>query len=59
MQVQIYAETDKSSFDQSSPNGVFKLRKGDTVNIKMDGCFYYANSQCYRTYFQGHLIDLL
>ena len=57
--VQIYVNTDKSSFDQSSPNGVFKLKKGDTVNIRMNGYFNYANSECFRTYFQGHLIDLL
>ena len=42
-----------------SPNSVFKLKQGDTVHIYMSGTFYYANSSCTRTYFQGHLIDLL
>ena len=46
-------------FKHTSPNGVFKLRKGDTVHIDMLGTFHYASSQCSRTYFQGHLIDLL
>ena len=42
-----------------SPQGVFKLRKGDTVHIHMHGTYYYASSEWIRTYFQGHLIDLL
>ena len=46
-------------FKQVSPNGVFKLSKGDTVHIYMGGIFYLASSECTRTYFQGHLIDLL
>ena len=46
-------------YANASPNGVFKLKKGDTVNIEMVSYFHYANSECLRTYFQGHLIDLL
>ena len=46
-------------FKQVSPNGVFKLSKGDTVHIYMGGIFYLASSECTRKYFQGHLIDLL
>jgi len=42
-----------------SPQGVFKLQKGDTVHIHMNGLFAYAGSDCTKTYFQGHLIDLL
>ena len=42
-----------------SPQGVFKLSKGDTVHIYMIGWFFYASSKCTRTYFQGHLIDPL
>jgi len=42
-----------------SPQGLFKLKKGDTVHISMSGYFYYGSSDCTRTYFQGHLIDLL
>ena len=42
-----------------SPQGVFKLTRGDTVHIYMSGTFFYASSQCDSTYFQGHLIDLL
>jgi len=42
-----------------SPQGVFKLSKGDTVHINMNGRFFYASSKCIRTYFQGHLIDPL
>jgi len=39
--------------------GVVKLSKGDTVQILMEGTFYYAPVRCHETYFQGHLIDLL
>ena len=46
-------------FKHNSPQGVFKLTKGDTVHIRMYGYFYRASSYCDRTYFQGHLIDLL
>ena len=49
----------KDEFKHVSPTGVFKLSKGDTVQIYMKGTFYYASSHCSRTYFQGHLIDLL
>ena len=42
-----------------SPYGSFKLKKSDTVHIYMSGYFYYSNSECYRTYFEGRLIDLL
>ena len=45
--------------DNRSPYCVLKLKKGDTVHISMHGKFYRANSECTRTYFQGHLIDLL
>ena len=50
---------DDDEYKHVSPNGVFKLSKGDTVDIKMSGTFYRASSECERTYFQGHLIDLL
>ena len=49
----------KDEFKHVSPAGVFKLSKGDTVQIRMSGTFYYASSGCESTYFQGHLIDLL
>ena len=48
-----------NEYKDVSSNGVFKLSKGDTVYIYMRGFFYKANSDCLRTYFQGHLIDLL
>jgi len=48
-----------NEYKDVSSNGVFKLSKGDTVYIHMRGFFYKANSDCLRTYFQGHLIDLL
>ena len=48
-----------SDFDHSTPTGAFKLKKGDNVTIHMSGTFNYANSQCYRTYFHGHLIAAL
>ena len=51
--------TGSVDFKHASPQGVFKLTKGDTVHIRMYGYFYFASSECYRTYFQGHLIDLL
>ena len=48
-------------YNNISPQGVLKLSKGDTVHIYMSGKFFYASdkSYCERTYFQGHLIDLL
>ena len=46
-------------FKHSSPYAVLKLSKGDIVHIYMTGLFHYANTQCTRTYFQGHLVDLL
>lgn len=46
-------------FGNASPQGVFKLQKGDTVHIKMLGIFYQASRRCDYTYFQGHLINLL
>ena len=54
-----YYDNGGSVYDHSSPNGVFKLKQGDTVHIYMNGAFYFAASQCEETYFQGHLIDLL
>ena len=48
----------EDEFKHVSPNGVFKLSKGDTVHIYMQGTFYRAR-YCTRTYFQGHLINLL
>ena len=48
-----------SEYDNISPHGVFKLKKGDTVHMRMKGLFYSGHSQCARTYFEGHLIDLL
>jgi len=48
-----------TEYNHNSPYGVLKLTKGDTVHIYMRGTFFHASSQCYRTYFQGHLIDLL
>jgi len=47
------------AFGSASPQGVFKLQKGDTVHIKMYGTFYQASHRCEYTYFQGHLINLL
>jgi hypothetical protein len=50
-------------FLHSTPHGVFKLQKGDTVHIEMVGnpaeSFWKPDSDNTRTYFQGHLIDLL
>jgi len=43
----------------ASPQGVLKLKKGDTVHIKMSGTFWAASRRCDYTYFQGHLINLL
>jgi len=42
---------------QLSAQSVLKLRKGDTVNIAMAGTFNWNTDS--RTYFQGHLLDLL
>jgi len=50
---------ESNQYKHVSPQGVFKLQKGDTVHIHMDGFFAYANYECARTFFQGHLIDLL
>ena len=49
----------EQEFKHVSPNGVFKLSKGDTVHIYMGGTYYKASSECAGTYFQGHLINLL
>jgi hypothetical protein len=46
-------------FLHSTPYGVFKLQKGDTVHIEMYGPFYDTWSDNRKAYFQGHLIDLL
>ena len=46
-------------FTHNSPSAALKLSKGDIVHIRMNGYFYYASTQCDRTYFQGHLVDLL
>ena len=46
-------------YKHSSPSAALKLSKGDTVHIYMSGYFYYASTDCERTYFQGHLVDLL
>ena len=54
-----YYDKGGSVYDHGSPNGVFKLKQGDTVHIYMSGAFYFPSSQCKKTYFQGHLIDLL
>ena len=48
-----------SELNHVSPSGVFKLKKGNTVHIGMEGHFYYASSHCARTYFEGHFVDLL
>ena len=53
------ANSDADEFHQNNVQGNFKLNQGDTVHIYMHGYFNYAGSQDYRTYFQGHLIDLL
>ena len=49
----------EDEFKHVSPTGVFKLSKGDTVDIRMSGTFHFASSECSRTYFQGYLIDIL
>jgi len=54
-----YGESGYGEENHVSPQGLFKLKKGDTVHISMSGYFYYGSSDCTRTYFQGHLIDLL
>ena len=54
-----YIYEPSSNYAHSSPHGVFKLKKGDSVHINMSGAFSRAGSECDRTYFQGHLIDLL
>ena len=46
-------------YSHASPYAVYKLKKGDTVHIHMRGTFYFASTECARTYFQGRLIDLL
>ena len=48
-----------NGYGDISSHGVFKLKKGDSVHIYMNGYFHYANSNCHRTFLQGHLIDLL
>ena len=50
---------DSNEFHHNSVQGSFKLNQGDTVHIIMYGYFHYAGSECYRTYYEGHLIDLL
>ena len=42
-----------------NPNAQFKLKRGAHVYVAMTGTFYRPSSICHRTYFQGHLIDLL
>ena len=42
-----------------SPNAEFKLKRGDSVQVAMTGTFYKAGSLCSRTYFHGHLVELL
>ena len=42
-----------------NPHGQFRLKKGARVYVGMAGTFYRPSSICHRTYFQGHLIDLL
>lgn len=46
-------------WSHNSPSGVFKLNQGDTVHIRMFGTYYYAKTESRRTFFEGHLIDLL
>ena len=46
-------------YAHSNPNGLLKLKKGDKVHIRMIGYFYFASSECARTYIQGYLVDLL
>ena len=55
-----------NSFDkhQDTINGILKLRKGDTIGIKVISEYLYDEYiydeyNCERTYFQGHLIALL
>ena len=50
---------DGDEYHHNNVQGNFKLNQGDTVHIYMHGRFHNAGSECYRTYFQGHLIDLL
>ena len=42
-----------------SPSALFKLKKDDSVQVAMTGTFYKAASICSRTYFHGHLVNLL
>ena len=48
-----------SGYKHSSPYGLFKLSKGDTVHVSMSGSFYEPTSYCTSTYFQFHLVDVL
>jgi hypothetical protein len=62
IKVQHYVVANLDDFLHSTPHGVFKLQKGDTVHIERWGPFSNTvYGKCYkeRTYFQGHLIDLL
>ena len=47
------------NFKNSSPNGLLKLKKGDTVQIGMEGTLFKASTEYNRTFFQGHLVYLL
>ena len=60
IQVQHYFRNyGEHEYKHISPNGEFKLKKGDSVSVGMTGTFYRAGSMCYRTYFHGHLVDFL
>lgn len=49
----------KYSSQNSSPNGLFRLKKGDRVQIGMEGNLNEASGQYKKTYFHGHLVYLL
>ena len=59
----------KMEYNHISPNGHFKLKKGDHVQIGMSGYFNHASTSCVQgscamttcdaKYFHGHLVDRL
>ena len=59
--IRAFARNDNGDmyFMNNSPNGLFKLTKGDTVHIHMSGTFVKADIEYKRTFFQGHLVYLL
>jgi len=58
-EVRHYLQNNADEYKHTSPHAVFKLKRGDTVQISMTGHFTNPNTWCWRTYIQGHLIDLV